>query len=144
MRYFLDTSALVKIYHKETGTAKVLNIHKSQNAIAISELSQVEFISTVYRKFRDKEINEETLNCLLRKFQFDLENRYEVLMFSSAIIDEACSLLSKYGETKSLRSLDSIQLAFFEVYCESKDIFVCSDKKLAEIVELEKYKVLLS
>ena len=144
MRYFLDTSALVKIYHKETGTAKVLNIHKSQNAIAISELSQVEFISTVYRKFRDKEINKETLNCLLRKFQFDLENRYEVLMFSSAIIDEACSLLSKYSETKSLRSLDSIQLAFFEVYCESKDIFICSDKKLAEIVELEKYKVLLS
>ena len=144
MRYFLDTSALVKIYHKETGTAKVLNIHKSQNAIAISELSQVEFISTVYRKFRDKEINKETLNCLLRKFQFDLENRYEVLMFSSAIIDEARSMLSKYGETKSLRSLDSIQLAFFEVYCESKDIFVCSDKKLAEIVELEKYKVLLS
>jgi len=27
MRYFLDTSALVKVYHKEAGTVKVLNIH---------------------------------------------------------------------------------------------------------------------
>ena len=97
MRYFLDTSALVKIYHKEAGTEKVLNIYKSQNSIAISELSEIEFISTVYRKFRDKEINK-----------------------------------------------DSIQLAFFEVYCDSEDIFVCLDKKLAEIVELEKYKILLS
>ena len=27
MRYFLDTWALVKVYHKEAGTVKVLNIY---------------------------------------------------------------------------------------------------------------------
>jgi len=52
-------------------------------------------------------------------------------------------LICKCAKTKSLRSLDSIQLAFFEVYCDSEDVFICSDTKLAEIAELENYKVLI-
>lgn len=49
MKYFFDTSALVKIYHKETGTKKVLNIYKSKRNIVISEFSKVEFISEKFR-----------------------------------------------------------------------------------------------
>jgi predicted nucleic acid-binding protein len=48
MRYFLDTSALVKIYHKEEGSENVLDVYKREN-MNISELSIVEFLSTVYR-----------------------------------------------------------------------------------------------
>ncbi len=101
MKYFMDTSALVKIYHKEAGTEKVLNIYKSTNNITISELSKVEFIS-----------------------------------------NEAFHLLHKYAKTKALRSLDCIQLAFFEICCNSKDIFVCSDVKLIEVAKFEGYKIL--
>jgi len=68
VKYFLDTSALVKIYHKETGTKRVLNIYKSRSNITISELSEMEFISTIHRKFRDGEIDEKTLNILSEKF----------------------------------------------------------------------------
>jgi len=142
VKYFLDTSALVKIYHKEAGTEKVLNIYKSTNNITISELSKVEFTSPVHRKFREKEINEKTLDALLEKFQFDIEDKYEILIFSSAVIDEAFHLLRKYAKTKALRSLDCIQLAFFEICCNSKDIFVCSDVKLVEAAKFEGYKVL--
>ena len=142
MKYFLDTSALVKIYHKEAGTEKVLNIYEDKSDIVISELSKVEFISTIHRKFRDREIDEKTLNILSEKFQFDIENRYEMLIFSSAIINEAFDLICKYAKRKSLRSLDSIQLTFFETYCDNKDIFVCSDAKLIEIMKIENCKVL--
>ena len=92
MKYFLDTSALVKIYHKEAGTEKVLNIYEDKSDIVISELSRVEFISTIHRKFRNGEIDEKTLNILSEKFQFDIENRYEMLIFSSVIINEAFDL----------------------------------------------------
>jgi len=125
VKYFLDTSALVKIYHKEAGTEKVLNIYKSTNNVTISELSKVEFTSAVHRKFREKEINEKTLDALFEKFQFDIEDKYEILIFSSAVIDEAFYLLRKYAKTKALRSLDCIQLAFFGICCNSKDIFRC-------------------
>lgn len=54
MSYFFDTSALVKVYHKEIGTDLVLPIYKSEDQIFISELSKLEFISTVYKKFRNR------------------------------------------------------------------------------------------
>jgi len=115
MRYFLDTSALVKIYHKEEGSENVLDVYKREN-MNISELSIVEFLSTVYRKYREKEIDELTLNAIWSKFNEDLETRYDVIPFSSIIIDKACNLIHKHGGSKSLRTLDSLQLTFFLIY----------------------------
>lgn len=145
MTYFLDTSALVKVYHRELGTERVLSIYKGQSEIALSELSKVEFISAIHRKYREKEINRTTLNLLIEKFREDMEvgGRYEVLEFSPVIIDEAFQLVLKYGRTSSLRTLDSIQLAFFELYCDEGTIFVCSDAKLVEIAKHENYSVLV-
>lgn len=82
MNYFFDTSALVKLYHKEKGTDTVLGIYKSRDKIAISELARVEFYSTIYRKYRDGEIELKTLNILIKKFDSDSEERYDVLNFS--------------------------------------------------------------
>ncbi len=47
MSYYVDTSSLVKIYHKEDGSEKVLEIYKNGEVIRISELSKIEFISTL-------------------------------------------------------------------------------------------------
>jgi len=143
VKYFLDTSSLVKIYHKEQGSEIVIDLYKSSYDLVISELSVLEFTSTAYRKFREKEIDEKALGALIERFQFDAESRYKVLIFSSIIIEEAIRLVQRYGRTKTLRSLDSIQLAFFETYCDNNDIFVCSDVKLSEIVKLEDYKLLM-
>ncbi|QTA80011.1 PIN-like domain-containing protein [Desulfonema limicola] len=47
MKYYFDTSSLVKIYHREEGTETVLNIYKKHDEIIILELSKIEFISTI-------------------------------------------------------------------------------------------------
>lgn len=47
MEYFFDTSAIVKIYHEEEGSKAVLPIYSGNDSILISELSKVEFLSTV-------------------------------------------------------------------------------------------------
>ena len=142
MSYYFDTSSLVKIYHKEDGSQKVLEIYKSQDVIHISELSNIEFISTIYRKYRENEINIDALNALIEKFQDDIGNRYQVLRFSSLVFDEAWGLICNFGEQYSLRTLDSLQFAFFKSYCEKDNIFVCSDKRLIKLVELEGFIVL--
>jgi uncharacterized protein len=72
-RSFFDTSALVKIYHRETGSDFCLGCYKDQAAIIISELACLEFHSTVYRKYRDKELNEKALMAVLEKFESDSE-----------------------------------------------------------------------
>lgn len=40
-RFFFDTSALLKIYHREEGTDSCLNIYNSSDVIVISELARV-------------------------------------------------------------------------------------------------------
>jgi uncharacterized protein len=143
MRYYIDTSSLIKLYHNELGSSKVLEIYKSENEIIISEICKIEFLSAVSRKHREQEINSETLYALIDKFEDDIVHRYEMLKFSSLVIDEAWELLRRFADNHSLKTLDSIQFAFFNTYCESGTTFVCSDKKLSQLVENEGFHVLI-
>jgi predicted nucleic acid-binding protein len=136
MKYYFDTSSLVKIYHREEGTETVLNIYKGHDEIVISELSKIEFISTIYRKYREHEISHETLTVVIQKYEDDLKSRYdEILKFSSLVIDEAWNLICRISEKYSLKTQDGIQLAFFKIYCETDTVFVCSDDKFVKIIE---------
>jgi len=56
MSFFIDTSSLVKIYHKEENSQKVIDLYNSNEAIYISELAKIEFVSTAYKKYRENEI----------------------------------------------------------------------------------------
>lgn len=137
-RYFFDTSALVKIYHREAGSEYCLELYSNQSHLIISELARVELHLAVYRKQREKDLNAKALKAVLQRFVFDSEERYEVLQIGSLVYDDACSLLSKYAVVYGLRTLDSLQLATFLNYCErEKDSFVCADKKLSAVVECE-------
>lgn len=142
MRYFLDTSSLVKIYHQESGSPKVIEFYNSDSTICLSDLARIEFRATIYRKYRDGELSENTLQILEDKFGQDCEIRYEVYKFSSLVIDDAGRLLQEVAKEHALRTLDCLQLAFFRVYCEKSDIFVCSDIRLAEAARLKKYKTI--
>jgi predicted nucleic acid-binding protein len=142
MNYFFDTSALVKIYHDEKGADKALEIYNSQEQITISELTKVEFYSTVYRKYRERAIDLETLNLLIKKFDYDAENKYEILFFSTGISEQAQRLLREHGKVAGLKSLDSLQLAFFDFYCDNRYIFVCWDTRLTDLAKEKNIKVL--
>ena len=113
MSFFIDTSSLVKIYHKEENSEKVIDLYNSNVTIYISELAKIEFISTAVRKYREKEIIREALDVLTDKFQDDVESRYKVLKFSSLVCDVALDLLHNIGTQYGLRTLDSLQLSFF-------------------------------
>ncbi len=142
MTYYFDTSALLKIYHREPGTDQALAIYKSNESIYISELCRIEFISTIERKYRENAITIETLRTLLEKFQDDLENRFKILKFSSVVINEAVTFLQRLGEKRSLRTLDSLQFAFFTTYSEQDTQFVCCDIKLCQLVQDEGFTVI--
>ena len=143
MNYFFDTSALVKVYHNENGTEKVLSIYSGNEKIMISELARIEFYSSIYRKYRMREVDLETLNLIIEKFNYDTAHRYEVLYFSPGVTEQALNFLSEFGETKGIRVLDSLQLSFFKFHCEQEDIFVCADTKFANIVKEENIKVIV-
>jgi uncharacterized protein len=113
MRYYFDTSSLVKIYHKEIGTSKFLEIYKNpENLIQISESGCIEFLSKIHRKYREKKITSDILDILINKFQEDTDSRYEILQFSSLIMYEATILIQNTAKEFSLKTLDSLQLPF--------------------------------
>ncbi|MCL0066100.1 type II toxin-antitoxin system VapC family toxin [Dehalococcoidia bacterium] len=87
-------------------------------------MTKIEFVSTTDRKYREHEISIETHNALIVKFQDDIKKRYELLRFSSLVVDEAWSLIRHFAEEHSLRTLDSLQFAFLRTYCEEDNIFV--------------------
>jgi uncharacterized protein len=137
-RFFLDTSALVKIYHHEDGTEYCMDLYKGPSHLMISQLACVEFQSAVFRMYRENELNKNALRAVLEKFTSDCDDRYEILHIASLIFDEACKLLSRYGESYGLRTLDSLQLAFFINYSEiNDDTFLCADKKLSSVCKQE-------
>ena len=98
-------------------------------------------MSTIHRKYREKEISSHALAAVIEKFEEDILLRYELLKFSSAVIDEAWKWIGDLGKKASLKTLDGIQFAFFTTYCERDDIFVCSDKKLGDIIQENGYTV---
>ena len=79
-RYFFDTSALVKIYHREEGSDYCLARYVDQSPLIISELARVELHSAIFRKQREKELSAKALKAVLQRFECDCEERYEFSM----------------------------------------------------------------
>jgi predicted nucleic acid-binding protein len=69
MKYFFDTSAFVKFYRDEKGTDVVEEIIQNEiNQIMVMELLRLEFVSALFRKFRNNEITDYDLSFILNKF----------------------------------------------------------------------------
>jgi predicted nucleic acid-binding protein len=127
MTYYIDTSALVKVYHTEAGSATVQRMYRGTDEMIISELSKIECLSTVSRKYREREITHDALLAVIARFEADLQHRYTVLRFSLLVLNEAWDVLRRFAETRGLKTLDSMQFAFFTIYCDATTQFVCAD-----------------
>ena len=135
MILFFDTSALIKFFHEEEGTETVTGlIHNEENEIWISEVAGVEFLSALYRRFRNNEINQNELEITISAFDEQFMS-FNIEPFGDVTINEAKILLKKYGKTKGLRTLDAFQLGAFTLICDDDWFFVTSDTRLCNIAE---------
>ncbi len=114
-----------------------------EDRILISELSCIEFLSTIHRKYREKELTSDTVEALNSKFRDDTDSRLEILRYTSLVTDEAEILIERLAGENSFKTLDSIQFAFFCLYCEHDTAFVCADRKFSRIVSGEGFEVLM-
>ena len=137
--YFLDTSALVKRYHSEKGTAEIDEIFSEEDkAIVISSICITEMVSAMNRKKEDKTISKDDLDAALSRFFQDAIKEFLILELDDGHIKDSVALVLKHG----LRTLDALQLAVAVGLKETTPIFVCADKKLVSIAEKEGLKVI--
>jgi uncharacterized protein len=144
-RYFFDTSALIKLYHREDGTDTVDElVDQDQSLIVISDLAVVEMVSALAKKVRTQEITVDVFSTAVAAFEQDVA-AFESYPLSYQILHDARQLLKSNGLVDGLRTLDALQLAsaLFAHQWEPLDLFIGSDKRLVKVAKKESLPALL-
>jgi uncharacterized protein len=106
--FVFDTSALIKRYLHEQGSARVRRLLQTGGAIFYQTfLTPVEMTSAFYRQHRDGQISIEELSLLLRSYAVHSRSEYLLVPCSESLTDLAVALISRHP----LRALDALQLA---------------------------------
>ncbi len=144
MLYYLDSSALVKLYIREAGTERMLALaaRKAGHQLTVLSLAQVEVRSAFRKRQRVGEMGGLLADELLAAFQRHLESRFIRQVLTDSILDLACELLDRH----KLTSFDALQLAgYFAVRATAgRDIpaFVSADRELLLAAETEGISIL--
>lgn len=142
--YYLETSALVKLYVREAGTDQLLQLanNTAENRFAVLTLSQVEFRSAIRRRQRAGDIDPKVGSLILDRFQQHIETRFLHQVLTDAVLDGASELIDRYA----LRAYDAIQLAgclaLKSTVGAEPLAFVCSDQQLLEAARSELLSIL--
>ena len=106
--FFFDSSALVKRYIKEVGSAWVAATVDlaTGNRIFIAEFAAVEITAAIARRTRVG-YSPAVVNTLFANLQHDLDDEYFDLEVTSATLQEAQALARKHF----LRGYDAVQIA---------------------------------
>lgn len=145
-RYFLDSSALVKRYHLESGSSTVQNLFQaSDNRFFISRLAMVELHSTFARLVREGTLANSDFARLIARLDADVASDLLIVAaVSSRRLEGASSILHTHGLTNAVRTLDAIHLATAQALHGRRRIaaFVAADKKLLAIAAVRGFAVL--
>lgn len=137
MKIFLDTSSLFKLYHKEEHSNLIEELFSKVKitSIYLSEITKVEFASSVWKKVRTKEISKEDAITTIELFEID-SSKFTFVAIDSIVIEQAKNLISKYG-LGGLRTLDAIQLSCAKVLSKEVNLFITSDILLQTFLKEE-------
>jgi predicted nucleic acid-binding protein len=139
-RYFLDSSALVKRYHQESGSVHVENLFNAPaNRFFVSRLALVEVHSSFARLVREGVLTSSDFGKLISRLESDVATGVlTVAAVSSRRLEAASSILGTLGLTNAVRTLDAIHLATAQALHARSRIagFVAADKKLLAIAAI--------
>ena len=143
---FFDTSAVVKHYRAEVGTARVDTLLAEAGARHfISALGVVELHSVFGRLVRTGHITAADFGLARGRFLADVAaGLWQVAPVADSDFHRAQQLLVRYGLGRSLRTLDAIQLAVALTLNAAGPLagFVCADANLNHVVAAEGLPVL--
>lgn len=137
--YYLDTSALVKLYIREPGTDRMLRLagRPAGNQLAVLALAQVEFRSALRRRERMGDIDRLAATDLIELFTRHLDTKFVRRSVNDVVLETASGLVDRYP----LRAYDAVQLAgclaLKTTTGDAGPTFVCSDRQLLEAAESE-------
>jgi len=143
---FLDTSALLKLYHPEPGRDRMLALAAQPDVrLFISQLTLIEIQSAFAKKVRSGLIAETTLHELIGAFSFDIEReRFHVAALDGEVFAAAEELIRTHAVRHTLRTLDALQIASASQLHRDGlvDTIVASDDTLCSVARVEGLSVI--
>ena len=144
--YFLDTSALAKLYRKEIGSDLVDRVvAEPDSRRLISRFTILEMESVLALKFRTGEIDAQSMLIARRRLEADLgSRRLLVATVSDDHLRGARQLLIHHGRTEALRGPDALQLSVALGLKRAGliSVFVAADQKLCRVAIIEGFTTL--
>jgi predicted nucleic acid-binding protein len=144
--YFLDTSALAKLYRKEIGSDLVDRVVAEPDSRRfISRFTILEMESVLALKIRTGDIDERSMLIARRRLEADLgSRRLLVATVSDDHLRGARQLLIDHGRTEALRGPDALQLsvALGLKRAGLVSVFVAADQKLCRVAIIEGFTTL--
>ncbi len=137
--FYLDTSALVKLYVREPGTDRLLHLagNLTENKLAVLSLSAVEARSAIRRRERAGDLDFQTTSLVLDRLRRHMETVFLRQAVNDIVLDGAQEMIDRYA----LRAYDAVQLAGCLALKASAGaelpVFVCSDQQLLEAARSE-------
>jgi len=128
MIYYFDTSAIIKKYVSEDGTARVLKLFAGNSHVATSVVAYAEVMAAVARKYREGIVGREDRDLIAKQFSTDWIE-YNHIHVSDPLLEKCTNLVFNYP----LRGFDAIHLASAILAQESTGeeiVFICSDRRL--------------
>jgi uncharacterized protein len=138
--YFVDSSALVKRYVPETGSAwiQALLALQTGNSLFIARITWVEVLSALARREREGSLTPTDRTLIIQRFRSDLNNQYQVIELDAKLAETAGELVEQYP----LRAYDAVQLASvnriqpaFATEQSTSLIFLTSDDRLSAVAQ---------
>lgn len=107
--FYFDSSALVKRYVVEAGSARVSELLDlaSGNEVIIVAVTPVEMIAAIARRVRGGTMTPEDATTAFNLIRSDVQTGYQVVELTEAVIARAMGL----AERHALRGYDAVQLA---------------------------------
>jgi hypothetical protein len=142
--YYLETSALVKLYVQEPGTERLLRLARQthENRLAVLAITAVEARSAIRRRERAGDIDPQAATLILDQLKQDMEGKFLRQTVTDIVLDGAIEMIDRYA----LRAYDAVQLAgclaLKTAVGTESPTFVCADQQLLEAARSELLPVL--
>lgn len=107
--YFFDSSALMKRYAKEVGSAWVISLFKpsATNRVYVARITLVEVISALTRRTKSGRLKSSATAKSVSRFHRAFDGKFLIVEINKALVDQAAGLAEKHA----LRGYDAVQLA---------------------------------
>jgi predicted nucleic acid-binding protein len=107
--YYLDSSALVKRYAREAGTAWMIGLFRGAagHRLYVGRITGVEVAAALTRKRRGGHLTNSEAARALARLRRDLGGRLRIVEITPTLLTDAIDLAEKHG----LRGYDAVQLA---------------------------------